>query len=166
MDQASPAQISYRRSVSEDCAAVFHLVTASVRRLAPDPYPAEVVGTWMQGRAVEDYRQDCAGALIWIAEVAGRPVGFAHGEPGEVKRLFVDADFTGFGLGAGLMQRALADARLPKGGVVRIEATLNAVPFYQKWGFTEFGTGVFPGREGLPAIDIVLLKAVFPALDE
>lgn len=154
--------VTYRRSTGSDAEAVFALVTASVQRLAPDPYPQEVVDTWMSGRSVEDYRDDCAAQEIWIAEIRQTPIGFSHGVPGEVKRLFVDASHIGKGAGANLMERALRDA-LPAGsGVVKIDATLNAAPFYRKWGFKEIGRGVFPGRpEDLPQIEIITLEKAF-----
>lgn len=151
-------RVTYRRSTGADAEAVFALTAASVARLAPDPYPPEVVATWMAGRSPDDYRADCAAGRLWIAECGGVALGFAHGEPGEVKRLFVDAAQVGRGLGAGLMRRALADAMAGGTTRVRIEATLNAVPFYRRWGFAEVGRGVFAKREGLPAIDVVLLE--------
>ena len=154
--------VSYRRSIASDTQAVFELVSRSVVRLAPTPYSQEVVDTWMVGRSADDYLNDCSGQLLWIAELDDKPIGFAHGEPGEIVRLFVDANQTSIGAGTGLMQRALKDA-LPNGsGKVKIEATLNAVSFYQKWGFEKVGEGVFSGRdENLPPIDIVMLEKVF-----
>ena len=150
----------YRRSTLDDAQSVFVLVSASVRRLTPTPYSAEVVATWMSGRVAADYNQDCRNQEIWIAESMGHPIGFSHGVPGEVKRLFVDANHIGKGAGAGLMRLALDDAMAQGTTTVRIEATLNAVPFYQAWGFKEVGHGVFPGRtEDLPAIDVVILEA-------
>ncbi|WP_420412828.1 GNAT family N-acetyltransferase [Roseibium sp.] len=154
-------RISYRRSTADDTQAVFDLVTASVRRLAPVPYSQEVIDTWMEGRKVEDYQPDCVQGLVWLAEAGYRPVGFSQGEPGEVKRLFVDANFVGLGIGASLMERALDDARSGNKKTIVIEATLNAVPFYKKWGFGEVSEGIFPGREGLPPIRIVRLTASF-----
>lgn len=116
----------------------------------------------MAGRVPADYLADCASGEIWIAEAGQTPVGFSHGVPGEVKRLFVAAGYTGIGAGAGLMQRALKDALTAGGGHVRIEATLNAVPFYRKWGFQKTGRGVFPGRDaGLPDIAVVILEKDF-----
>ena len=163
-EQPAKTTVTYRRSVESDFPAVFGLVSASVSRLAPAPYDQKVVDTWMTGRAPEDYRSDCASGEIWIAEAGGAPIGFAHGVPGEVKRLFVDAGHVGKGVGAGLMERALKDS-LPGGaGTVKIDATLNAVPFYQRWGFEEIGHSVFPGRDDdLPTIDVVVLERVFPS---
>lgn len=160
-NSADTPDITYRRSKAEDRAAIFSLVSASTRRLAPIPYSQEVVDSWMHGRTIEDYRSDCEKGLIWIAELKQQAIGFSHGEPGEVKRLFVHADFVGYGVGAALMRLALEDARSNGNNEVIIEATLNAVPFYKKWGFVEIGNGVFPGRENLPAIKTVRLKASF-----
>ncbi|SNZ09306.1 GNAT family N-acetyltransferase [Cohaesibacter gelatinilyticus] len=158
---AETPSIIYRRSKANDRAAVFSLISASTRDLAPIPYSQEVVDSWMHGRTIEDYRSDCEEGLIWIAEIDEQAIGFSHGEPGEVKRLFVDADFTGYGVGAALMKLALEDARSNGTHEVIIEATLNAVPFYKKWGFIEIGDGMFPGRENLPPIKIIRLKASF-----
>lgn len=155
--------VTYRRSTADDAATVFDLVSRSVARLAPTPYSQAVVDTWMTGRAVEDYRADCAGQHLWIAARNGTPVGFAHGVPGEIMRLFVDAGHAGLGIGKGLMQRALMDALPDTSGDVYIDATLNAVPFYQQWGFSVIGTGVFPGRDAtLPPIEIAKLHKLFP----
>ncbi|KIC19595.1 MULTISPECIES: GNAT family N-acetyltransferase [unclassified Leisingera] len=155
-------RLSYRRSQRGDAQAVFDIVSASVSRLAPDPYPQEVVDSWMAGRVPEDYCVDCSSGEIWIAEADRKPVAFAHGVPGEIKRLFVAAGYTGLGAGAGLMQLALDDALTAGTGHVRIEATLNAVPFYGKWGFAETGRSVFSGRDSaLPGIDVVILEKVF-----
>lgn len=155
----------YRRSSRDDAQGVFDIVSASVRHLAPHPYSQEVVDSWMAGRTPENYVSDCAGQTIWIAELYGRPVGFSQGVPGEVKRLFVDADHAAHGLGRALFIRALADACPNGGGRVFIEATLNAVPFYEKWGFRKTGQGVFAGRAAhLPVIDVVYLEAQIEAV--
>lgn len=161
------SKVAYRRSTAHDANAVFELVPASIINLAPDPYPQCVVDTWMDDRVVEDYLEDCRNQEIWIAEIEDVPIGFSHGVPGEIKRLFVDAKFMGRGAGTGLLKRALADA-LPGGsGLVRVDAMLNAVSFYQKWGFREVGRDVFPDRdEALPPIDVVIMEARFATADD
>ncbi|MEP4037036.1 GNAT family N-acetyltransferase [Pseudophaeobacter sp.] len=151
--------ISYRRSQKEDAKAVFDLVSASVAALTPKPYAPEVVASWMTGRSVADYVTDCQSQEIWIAQAGDAPIGFSHGVPGEVVRLFVAAGQTGKGAGIALFERALADARTDWDGPVTIEATLNAVPFYKRFGFVEIGPSVFGGRgPELPAIKTIVLK--------
>lgn len=154
--------VIYRRSTAEDAEAVFHLLSASVRRLAPTSYSQEVIDTWMIGTVVDDYRNECADQLIWITELAKIPIGFAQASPGEIKRLFIDSNHAGKGVGSNLMERALKDA-LPTGtGTVKIFALLNAAPFYKKWGFQEIGRTILPDRdEGLPPIDIIEMENVF-----
>jgi GNAT superfamily N-acetyltransferase len=152
----------YRRSRAGDAQAVFELTRKSVRKLSPAFYTADAVETWMTGRDAQTYHADCASGSMTIAEVDGAPAGFSHAEPGEIIRLFVDVDYTGLGIGAELMRRALGDA-LPRGsGLVKIDATLNAVPFYEKWGFATVGKSVFPGRGSeLPEIDVVMMEQHF-----
>ncbi|WP_282607357.1 GNAT family N-acetyltransferase [Pelagibius sp. Alg239-R121] len=152
----------YRRSNASDAETLFELTAKSVSELSPAFYSAEVVETWMAGRSPETYRDDCANEAVTIAEINDKPAGFSHAVPGEVVRLFVDVKYTGFGIGAELMRRALRDA-LPTGsGLVKIDATLNAAPFYRKWGFTEVGRSVFPNRgPKLPVIDTIVVEQIF-----
>ena len=155
--------VNFRRSCGGDAETVCRLTSAAVARLAPETYPQEVVATWMVGRSPADYAAACAAGEMWLAEIPEGPAGFAHAVPGELIRLFVDARCHGSGIGAGLMQRALQDAIPAGGGTVRIDATLNAVPFYRRWGLQEQGRGCFPGRAGLPDIEVIHLAAEFPA---
>ena len=71
----------YRRSGPTDAEAVYAVMLASVRRLAPDPYSQDVVDTWMDSRSIEDYRDACASGEIWIAVLSGEVVGFSQGTP-------------------------------------------------------------------------------------
>lgn len=158
----SQGTVTYRRSAGSDAEAVYAVVLSSVSRLCPEPYSQEVVRTWMDGRIAEDYREDCRDGLLWLAERSGKVMGFSHGEPGEVKRLFVSSDAVGLGVGKVLMEKALADAQGENTQTVVIDATLNAASFYEKWGFRRTGSGVFPGREGLPPIEIVTMKRFAP----
>lgn len=158
----SQGSVTFRRSVGSDAEAVYAVMLSSVSRLCPEPYSQEVVNTWMEGRTEEDYREDCRDGLLWLAEKCGRVIGFSHGEPGEVKRLFVNSDAVGLGVGKALMKKALADAQSKNTQTVVIDATLNAASFYEKWGFRKTGSGVFPGRESLPPIEIVTMKRVEP----
>lgn len=151
--------VIFRRSTKQDSEAVFEITSASVNCLSPYPYPKEVVDTWMTGRTGADYLEDCSNHEIWIAEHDEIPIEFAHAVPGELKRLFVYVRYAGKGVGAALMERALLDAQQNESGAIKIDATLNAVPFYEKWGFKQIGKSFFPGRdESLPQIDVIVLE--------
>ena len=155
---------TFRNSRGSDAQTVFALTNKSVIGLARQHYSKDVVDSWMAGRSAETYQDDCDNGAIVIAEADGIPVGFVHAVPGEIVRLFVDAAYAGRGLGSRLMQKGL-DMAVPKeGGTVKIDATLNAVPFYQKFEFSEVGRSVFPGRgNDLPVIDVVVMERQFSA---
>ncbi|OQA33303.1 MAG: putative N-acetyltransferase YafP [Betaproteobacteria bacterium ADurb.Bin341] len=73
---------------------------------------------------------------IFVAELGELVIGFSEGVPGEVVAVFVDPNFANRGIGGLLLGHAL---RLARGSEqpVRLEATLNAVPFYERFGFTQ-----------------------------
>lgn len=159
------ADTIYRRSTASDAQTVFDLTAKSVSALSPAFYSADVVESWMTGRSAETYRDACARQAMTIAETDGAASGFSHAIPGEIVRLFVDVRFTGLGIGAELMRRALRDALSGGSGFVKIEATLNAAPFYEKWGFLRVGRSVYAGRgPELPAIETVLMEQRFDRL--
>lgn len=159
------ASTIYRRSTASDAQIVFDLTAKSVSALSPTFYSADVVETWMAGRSPETYRDACARKAMTIAETDGEASGYSHAVPGEIVRLFVDVRFTGIGIGAELMRRALRDALSGGSDHVKIEATLNAAPFYEKWGFVRVGRSVYAGRgPDLPAIDTILMEKQFDQL--
>ena len=110
----------YRRSTAADAQTVFDLTAKSVSALSPTFYSADVVETWMAGRSAETYRDACTSQAVTIAETDGAASGFSHAVPGEIVRLFVDVRFTGIGIGAELMRRALRDALSGGSGYVKI----------------------------------------------
>ena len=155
----------YRRSRASDAQTVFDLTARSVSALSPTFYSVDVVETWMAGRSPETYRGACAGKAMTIAETDGVASGYSHAVPGEIVRLFVDVRFAGIGIGAQLMRRALRDALSGGTGCVKIEATLNAASFYEKWGFRRVGRSVYAGRgPDVPAIDTILMEQHFDHL--
>ncbi len=97
----------------------------------------------MGARTAETYCADCASGRITIAEQAGRVVGYVDAVPGEIIRLFIRPECSGKGLGQQLMEFGLASATAEGHDKIKIEATLNAVPFYERFGFRVVGQSVF-----------------------
>lgn len=154
--------VDYRRSRAGDAKAVFEIIPRCVEDLAPAPYPQEVVDSWMEGRSVSDYKGDCANGAIWIAEANGQPIGFGHGAPGVIRRLFVLPDYAGRGIGTQLLDLALKDARANNETTVRVAATLNGASFYEPWGFRTLHKDVFQERpRHLPPIEVMVMQASF-----
>ncbi|MGE3302654.1 MAG: GNAT family N-acetyltransferase [Hyphomonadaceae bacterium] len=117
-------------------------------------------------------------ARLWLAEAAetGAPIGYVvldeatsplpdpRGDDLEIHRLYVLSRWQGRGLGAALMETALAAAAAAGAGRMRIGVrALNApaIAFYKRMGFTVAGTRKHHiGR--LEQDDLVLTRLLAP----
>lgn len=98
-----------------------------------------------QGVAEADEVDDLDDQAIHIlATQDARPIGSARlltmGNVGKVGRVCVLRDARGAGLGAALMQAAVAQFRtIPGITKVKLGAQLQALSFYERLGFTSYG---------------------------
>ncbi len=71
-----------------------------------------------------------------VAEVAGQPVGFAElrGD-GAIDCFYCHKDWQGKGVGSALLDAIEEDAK--RGGMarLRVDASITAKPFFERWGF-------------------------------
>ncbi len=93
---------------------------------------------------------------MYVFEDHGEILGFSHVVPGEVVALFVSPSYARKGIGTALMQHALPYARHNWKGPIKLESTLNAVPFYETSGFRKTGESVT--RRNNVEIPIVLME--------
>ncbi len=148
-----------RPAIATDAEAIFAITQAAVEGLARDHYSPQQIAGWMGDRTPETYRPEAACGRIKVAELAGRVVGYVDALPGELTRLFLLPAVAGQGLGKALLRVGLAQARQGHQGPLRLEATLNAAPFYARNGFRTVGPGVFGGRgPGYPDIPVVVME--------
>lgn len=153
--------IAIRPARESDAEAMLEITARSVEGLAKAHYSPAQIKLWTEGRTPEYYRAAIGKGRAHVAEQGGRVVGFVDSEPGELTRLFILPEAAGKGLGARLMEVGLAEAkRGHAGGPLRIEATRNAVPFYEKFGFRVTGHGTFTRGEGNPPIEIVKMEGM------
>ncbi len=154
-----PQGTTIRPARAGDAEAIFAVTKASVTGLALSHYsPAQIAG-WMGDRTPETYRAEAASGRIKVAEREGSVVGYVDAIPGELTRLVLLPEAAGQGLGKALFVIGLAEARKGHSGPLRIEATLNAVPFYARHGFRKVGESTFGGRgEGFPPLPVILME--------
>jgi predicted N-acetyltransferase YhbS len=151
--------VSIREATPEDAAAIFEVTRRSVAGLCRGHYSGRQVECWMGDRTPATYLAAIRAGQIRVATAAGAVVGYVDAVPGEIGRLFILPAYAGAGLGARLMRVGLAMAEPVSGGSIRVEATLNAEPFYRKFGFVPVGRGYFAGRsDGFPPIEIVIME--------
>ena len=79
--------------------------------------------------------------MIFVAEDNGQIVGMLRCRPGRLQSLFVRADHHRLRIGLRLMERCERECSRLGTKVIRLEATLHAVPFYEAIGYKK-STGI------------------------
>jgi predicted N-acetyltransferase YhbS len=126
-----------RAATPEDAARLHQLHTTSVRRICAPHYEPEVIDGWLANRVPEGYLPRIERGDIFVVEDGGRIVGFGEATAGVVVACYVDPAMIRRGVGSAIMEHALVIARRGHDGPIRVEATLNAAPFYARFGFRE-----------------------------
>ena len=144
-----------RRAVPRDAQALDALHKASVRALCAKAYSARQIEAWLGGRSPADYcRAMIAGERMFVVERDGLVVGFASIKGERLRGLYVDP-VHGRGAGPLLLGRAEQHVREEGAAVLSLQATLNAVAFYQRHGFVaDRNNSVVRGGRELAVVDM------------
>jgi GNAT superfamily N-acetyltransferase len=154
------AELVLRPAAPTDAARLHELHTDSVRALCAPQYAADVIDGWLLNRRPESYLSDIERGDIFVVEAAGRVVGFGAAVPGQVIAVYVDPDAAHRGVGAAVMRRALEMAARGHAGPIRLESTLNAKTFYERFGFRELRRATVPRNH--VAIAVVVMERSSP----
>ena len=149
--------IGIRQAISDDAPVIFEIHVDSVTHLCAADYTEEQIRRWFDGRSPENYRGAIEAGAIWVAERAGRALGYTEFFPGEITSLFVRSATAGRGLGSLLLTFALERASHGHPGPIRLEATMNGQPFYRKHGFSKIGEASLVRPSGL-RLETVLME--------
>ncbi len=126
-----------RTAAPDDAARLHALHTASVRGLCAPHYAPEIIDGWLANRRPEGYLPPIGRGDIFVVEQGSSIVGFGEATPGVIVACYADPAFVQRGVGSAIMTHALERARRGHDGPIRVEATLNAAPFYARFGFRE-----------------------------
>ena len=127
-----------RQATDRDAERIHEVHLASVRGLCRTAYEPKVIDGWLRGRSAAGYAVGIGQGAMFVAEIDAVVVGFCHAIQDEIIAMFVHPASTGQGVGAALLSNALERAAR-SGRVVRLESTLNAVAFYERFGFRALG---------------------------
>ena len=149
-------ETTVRKATLDDREAMYRIHVDSVRTLCAGHYSGNQIQRWFEGRSPDDYTGAIEYGGDWTACVQGEPVAFIEFFTKSISSLFVQSRFAGRGIGRMLMEHALAT--MPgEEGRISIEATLNAVPFYERFDFKRVGDGQLRRASGL-IIETVLME--------
>ena len=148
--------INIRCATETDAQRIHELHLSSVRNLCAANYEPTTIEGWLVNRSAQGYLRGIRSGSIFVAETNSRIVGFCEAVPGEVVAVFVDPAVAHQGIGSVLLEKALSLAKQQPGKAVRLEATLNAVGFYEKFGFTSVKSSVV--RRNQVEVPIVIME--------
>lgn len=125
---------------------------------APPERRSLYLGPFRHARSPEKAHQEAIAEIIqtemvYVAEENGDVVGVLRGRVDRLQSLFVRGDRHRQGIGRRLVERFEGECLQRGGQVIRLQATLYAVPFYIKMGYRR-STGVRKAKifdgEGFP----------------
>jgi GNAT superfamily N-acetyltransferase len=119
-------------------------------------YEPNIVDGWLAQRSATGYQPGIASGAIFVAELQSLVVGFGEAIPGEILAVFVDPAYAGKGIGSALLKRAIAVACAGYAGPLRLASTLNAVGFYERFGFSQVGPSVL--RRNKIDVPVVIMR--------
>ncbi len=146
-----------RLATIKDAQEIHDLHSESARQLCTQ-YSSVVINGWLKGRTPEGYYEGILRGEMYICENDVQICGFSHVIPGEIVALFVKPNMARKGIGTLLANHGLSFARKTWVGPIKLEATLNAVPFYESVGFKT--TGQCVTRRNNVEIPIVLMELI------
>jgi len=145
--------VKVRQARPADAARLHELHTSSVRTLCSPYYTLDVIDGWLLNRCPESYLPEIERGDLFVVEQGLRIVGFGSAARGVIIAVYVDPDAIKRGVGSAIMRHGLEIARCGHDGPIRLEATLNAARFYERFGFREVArSSVRRGDTGIPVI--------------
>ena len=153
-----------RHATRPDAQAAFDIRRLAIRRQCIGAYTEEQIQAWTEG-TLSPWFTDLVERHFHLACVGGHPVATAMLGPEreELGAVFVHPDHMGQGIGLGLVRYLEDQARKSGWRKLKLEATLNAAPFYRRCGFVGDAIGCYHSPSGLRLACVPMSK---PLLDE
>jgi putative acetyltransferase len=129
--------LNIRRARREDCQSIGSVHAAAVRGIRTVLYTPEEIQAWAVPRKPESYEELIRAKEFFVAEVDGVIVGFGvlNQESAEVEAVYVSPDVGRRGIGLEVLRKLEERASALGLMALRLNASLNAVPFYEKAGY-------------------------------
>lgn len=129
--------LEFRRAVAEDVDAVQRLQVDAIRHGTGGAYEPEAVEAWAGAFNRDGFVEKVDRDEVWIAEDGARAVGYVSLIPAtyEIDSVYVAPEAAGRGIGRVMMRHILDVAREHRLENVWLDASRNAIPFYESLGF-------------------------------
>jgi N-acetylglutamate synthase-like GNAT family acetyltransferase len=126
-----------RRAREEDCEGVWRVHVKAIREIANSHYSPEEIEAWASPRKPEHYIESIRNKEFYVAEEDGALIGFGtlNHKENEIEAVYVSPEVVRRGVGSAILQRLEERARALGLKSLKMDASLNAVPFYISAGY-------------------------------
>jgi putative acetyltransferase len=128
--------ISIRPYLPGDADATIDIFLRAIREVSAKDYSPAQINAWARVDDRQGWAERRASRPAWIAEAAGRAIGFTDLVPdGYLDMMFVHPEWQGLGVASRLLHRVEQAARALGLDRIHTEASITARPFFLRRGF-------------------------------
>lgn len=151
-----------RRARQEDCQSIARVHTAAVAGIRTLLYTPEELQSWAIPKKPESYEDSIRSKEFFVAEEDGMVTGFGvlNQESAEVEAVYVSPEVGRRGVGLELLRKLHERASAHGLTVLRLYASLNAVPFYKRAGYVAQEQSKYRLSTGVEIACVPMTKAV------
>ena len=126
-----------RRAREEDCKAIWRVHMRAIKEIANSHYTPGEIEAWASPRKPEHYVESIRNKEFYVAEEDGGVIGFGtlDHKQNEIEAVYVSPKVARRGVGLAILRRLEERARGLGIKSLKMDASLNAVPFYKSAGY-------------------------------
>jgi putative acetyltransferase len=154
--------INIRKAQPEDCQLIGSVHAAAVEGIGTALYTPEEIQAWAVPRKPESYAELVDNREFFVAEADGVIVGFGvlNQESAVVEAVYVNPAVGRRGIGFRVLHKLEERASALGLEVLRLNASLNAVPFYEKAGYVAQERSQYRLHTGVEISCVPMVKAL------
>ncbi|SEM42748.1 putative acetyltransferase [Stigmatella aurantiaca] len=143
-----------------DPALLLELQLRAIRHHGGEAYGPSELSAWCDAAREDAEAGLLRGFQTYVAHRGGHLVGYGcfSGEDGLIGALYVEGDQMGQGVGTALLAALEAAALAQRMRTLYVHASLNAVPFYRRRGFTALASNAYELPSGLQLAMVRMVK--------
>jgi putative acetyltransferase len=159
--------LKIRRAVQEDCHSIGNVHAAAVRGIRTTLYTPAEIQAWAVPRDPSSYEESIRSKEFFVAEDGGAIVGFGvlNQEIAEVEAVYVTPGAGRRGIGLEVLRKLEERASALGLSMLRLNASLNAVPFYEKAGYVAQERSKYRLLTGVEIACVPMVKAMIRESD-
>ena len=160
--------LNIRNAHAEDCEAIAGVHAAAVEGIRTTLYTAEEIEAWAVPKKREDYEKLIRTKEFIVAETDGAIAGFGvlDAESAVILAVYVNPQAGRRGIGMGIVRKLEERASTLGLAVLRLNASLNAVPFYERAGYTSQETSTYRLSTGVEIACVPMIKTLATKTDK